>query len=80
MVKAVMAGANVVMVASEFVANGVGRAQEMLAEMEKWMAVYEYVSVSQMLGTMSQQMVGNPAAYERANYMKALLTYDNKLP
>jgi dihydroorotate dehydrogenase (fumarate) len=80
LVKAVMAGANVGMVASEFVANGVGRAAEMLAEMENWMTAYDHVSVEKMRGSMSQQHVKNPAAFERANYMKALQSYDNKLP
>ncbi|MFN2152415.1 MAG: dihydroorotate dehydrogenase-like protein [Anaerolineales bacterium] len=80
MVKAVMAGADVTMVASEFVANGVGRAKEMLAEMENWMAAYDYASVEKMRGVLSQKNVENPAAFERANYMKALQSYDNKLP
>lgn len=80
LVKAVMAGANVAMVASEFVANGVGRATEMLAEMENWMTAYDHASVEKMRGSMSQQHVENPAAFERANYMKALQSYDNKLP
>ncbi len=80
LVKAVMAGANVAMVASEFVANGVKRATEMLAEMENWMTAYDHVSVEKMRGSMSQQNVENPAAFERANYMKALQSYDNKLP
>jgi dihydroorotate dehydrogenase (fumarate) len=80
LVKSVMAGANVAMVASEFVANGVDRAEEMLAEMENWMTAYEYDSVAKMRGSMSQKNVENPAAFERANYMKALQSYDNKLP
>jgi dihydroorotate dehydrogenase (fumarate) len=80
LVKSVMAGANVAMVASEFVANGVARATEMLAEMENWMTAYEYDSVDKMRGSMSQKNVANPAAFERANYMKALQSYDNKLP
>jgi dihydroorotate dehydrogenase (fumarate) len=80
LVKAVMAGANVAMVASEFVAKGVGRAAEMLAEMENWMTAYDHVSVEKMRGSVSQQHVENPAAFERANYMKALQSYDNKLP
>lgn len=80
LVKAVMAGANVGMVASEFVAHGVGRAAEMLAEMENWMTAYDHVSVEKMRGSMSQQHVENPAAFERANYMKALQSYDNQLP
>jgi dihydroorotate dehydrogenase (fumarate) len=33
-----------------------------------------------MRGSMSQKNVSNPAAFERANYMKALQSYDNKLP
>jgi dihydroorotate dehydrogenase (fumarate) len=80
MAKAILAGANVAMVASEFVANGIPRAGEMLAELETWMSIYDYESVEMMHGTMSQRNIGNPAAFERANYMKALQTYDNKLP
>ena len=80
LVKAILAGANVAMVASEFVANGIERASDLLAEMETWMSVYEYQSVDKMRGTLSQKHVGNPAAFERANYMKALQSYDNKLP
>ena len=80
LVKAVMAGANVAMVASEFVTNGVGRATEMLAEMENWMSAYDHTAVERMRGSMSQQHVENPSAFERANYMKALQSYDNKLP
>ena len=80
LVKAVMAGANVAMVASEFIANGVERATEILAEMENWMAAYDHSAVAKMRGSMSQQHVENPAAFERAIYMKALQSYDNKLP
>ena len=80
LVKAILAGANVAMVASEFVAKGIGQAGLILAEMESWMAVYDYQSVVKMCGTMSQKMVENPAAFERANYMKALLSYDNRMP
>ena len=80
LVKAILAGADVAMVASEFIANGIERAGELLAEMETWMSAYEYSSVEKMRGTLSQKHVGNPAAFERANYMKALQSYDNKLP
>ena len=80
LIKAVMAGANVAMVASEFVANGVGRATEMLAEMTTWMSAYDHPSVERMRGSMSQKHVKNPAVFERANYMKALQSFDNKMP
>jgi dihydroorotate dehydrogenase (fumarate) len=79
LVKSIMAGANVAMVASEFVANGVGRAETMLSELTEWMTAYDYDSVEKMRGIMSQKHVENPAAYERANYMKALQSYDNRL-
>jgi dihydroorotate dehydrogenase (fumarate) len=36
------------------------------------MEEYEYESVTQMQGSMSQQNVAEEAAFERANYMKVL--------
>ena len=78
-VKAVMAGASVTMLASELIAHGAGRVTEILAEMNAWMQEFEYVSVTQMRGSMSQQSVADPAAFERANYMKALTSFDNRL-
>ena len=80
MVKAIMAGATVVMVASEFVAQGVGRAADMLAEMENWMTAYEYDSTEKLRGVLNAKNLKNPGAFERANYMKALQSFDNKLP
>jgi dihydroorotate dehydrogenase (fumarate) len=80
LVKAIMAGATVAEVASEFVAHGVGQAKDMLTEMANWMTAYEYGSVEKLRGVLSAEHVDNPAAFERANYMKALQTYDNKLP
>jgi dihydroorotate dehydrogenase (fumarate) len=80
MIKAMMAGASVTMVASELLAHGFKRIPEMLNDMRSWMESYEYTSVKQMKGSMSQQAVAEPAAYERANYMKALNSFDNRMP
>jgi dihydroorotate dehydrogenase (fumarate) len=80
MVKAIIAGATVVEVASEFVANGVGRAAEMLAECQNWMTAYQYESTEKLRGVLSAKKLKNPGAFERANYMKALQSFDNKLP
>lgn len=79
MIKSVMAGASVTMVASEFLANGIHRATEMVSELEQWLEQYEYTSVRQMRGSMSQKNVREPNAFERANYMKALTSYDNRI-
>lgn len=80
MVKAVMAGARAVMVASELVEKGIPRAKKLLEDFSYWMDEHEYPSVHQMLGAMSQQKVQEPAAFERANYMKALTKFDHHLP
>jgi dihydroorotate dehydrogenase (fumarate) len=76
--KAMMAGANVAMIASELLHNGIGRITEILSDVTSWMENYEYTSIQQMQGSMSQQAVAEPAAFERANYMKALQSFDNK--
>ncbi len=75
-VKAVMAGASVAMMASELLANGISRLTEILADLDHWLEDHEYESVSQMKGSMSQFGVAEPAAFERANYMKALNLLD----
>lgn len=80
MVKAVMAGANVVMVASEFLANGSDRAKVMLDELNQWMETFEYENIKQMLGCLSQEKIAIPDVYERAQYMKALQAFDHHLP
>lgn len=78
-VKATMAGARVSMMASELLSRGIGRVSEILADLEKWLETYECHSIQQMLGSMSQQAVADPAAFERANYMKVLQSFDRRL-
>ena len=68
-----------VQIASELIANGINRVGELLTGIVQWMETFEYESVTQMLGSMSQQAVAEPAAFERANYMKALTSYDHRL-
>jgi dihydroorotate dehydrogenase (fumarate) len=77
--KAMMAGANVTMLASELIDKGPERIKVLLDEMQAWMEAFEYESVKQMRGSMSQQAVAEPAAFERGNYMKALTTFDNRI-
>jgi dihydroorotate dehydrogenase (fumarate) len=75
-IKAVMAGANVAMTTSALLKRGVPAIQQILSGMEAWMAEHEYVSVQQMRGSMSQGAVAEPAAFERANYMKVLNSFN----
>jgi dihydroorotate dehydrogenase (fumarate) len=73
--KSIMAGARVAMMTSALLLNGVEHLDQMLAELEHWMDEHEYQSISQMCGSMSQRNVPDPAAYERANYMRVLSSY-----
>lgn len=73
--KGMMAGAKVTMMASELLRNGVQRIGEIVEAMKPWMEAHEYESVAQMQGSMSQQKIAEPAAFERANYMKVLQSW-----
>jgi dihydroorotate dehydrogenase (fumarate) len=74
-IKAMMVGANVAQMAAELLQNGPKRIGEILKSVQEWMEQNEYDSVSQMRGSMSQQNVAEPAAFERANYMKVLQSF-----
>ncbi len=73
--KMLMAGANVTMLCSALLRNGIGHIKFIEQEMKEWMEVHEYESVQQMRGSMSQRNVADPSAFERAQYMKALRSY-----
>lgn len=75
LLKALMAGAKVGMVTSAFLLHGAERATKILNDLEQWLLEKEYTSVTQMIGSMSQQAVADPSAFERANYMKVLSSY-----
>lgn len=71
-VKAMMSGAKVAMMASSLLHHGEQSVGPLLTALETWMKDHEYESIQQMQGSMSQQSVKEPAAFERANYMKVL--------
>lgn len=74
-VKYVMAGADAVMTTSALLRNGTGHLTTLLKGLTDWMEKREYQSIAQMKGSMSQQKVSDPAAFERANYIKVLQSY-----
>ena len=74
--KSMMVGAKVAMMTSTLLAHGTGRLTEILKDLEAWMEEFEYESIEQMQGSMSQKAVAEPAAFERANYLRALNSYD----
>lgn len=74
-IKLVMAGADATMVCSALYQNGLGHVAKMRKDVEAWMEKHDYVSLSEMKGSMSQKSVAEPAAYERANYMKTIQSF-----
>jgi dihydroorotate dehydrogenase (fumarate) len=74
-IKAVMVGADVANVCSVLLKLGIGKIGELLEGMAAWMEEHDYESVEQMKGSLSHKSVPEPAAFERANYMKVLNSY-----
>jgi dihydroorotate dehydrogenase (fumarate) len=75
--KAMMAGAKVAMMASSLLHSGEQSIGPILSDLEEWLKEREYKSIQQMQGSMSQKSVKEPAAFERANYMKVLNSFRN---
>ncbi len=73
--KAMMSGADAVAMVGAVMENGPKHIKKSLKKLEKWMQEKEYVSIEQMKGSISLTHTSNPAAYERANYMRVLTDY-----
>jgi dihydroorotate dehydrogenase (fumarate) len=76
--KAMMAGANVAMMASALLKHGIEHLVTVRRDLGLWMEKYEYDSIRQMRGSLSQRSAANPEAFERANYVKVLSSYAMK--
>lgn len=74
-VKALLGGADVVMVASALLRHGPDHARALLAGIASWMDERGYVSVDELRGSMSMTKVPNPVAYARANYAKLVTSF-----
>lgn len=74
-IKALMVGADVVMMTSALLRHGPEHVATVEAELRAWMADHEYESVSQLRGSASHATAENPSAFERANYMKTLRSW-----
>ena len=73
-IKAIMAGADVANVCSVLLKEGIGKVSDLLNGVTLWMEEHEYESLEEMKGSLSQKAIAEPTAFERANYMKALLS------
>ena len=73
--KMLMAGADVTMLCSTLLRHGIPQIAAIERDMIDWMDEREYESVEQLKGSLSQKNCAEPAAFERAQYMKALTGY-----
>ncbi len=71
-VKLLMVGANVTMLCSTLLRNGINHLRYVEQGLRDWMGAHEYESVKQMQGSMSQLRCPDPGAFERAQYMKGV--------
>lgn len=74
-VKLLLAGADVVTMASALIEHGPEHVGEVLAELGTWMREHEYDDVTDLRGALSQRAAPDPGAFERANYLRALTGY-----
>ena len=70
--KMLLAGADVVHLASALLRGGPGVLREILAGIDSWLETHEYESVSQLKGSMSQKNSRDPSAFARAAYLNAI--------
>ncbi|HUB01095.1 MAG TPA: dihydroorotate dehydrogenase-like protein [Terriglobales bacterium] len=71
-IKLLMVGADVTMLCSTLLRNGINHLRSIEQGVRQWMEAREYVSVTEMRGSMSQARCPDPSAFERAQYMKAV--------
>jgi len=79
-VKALMAGASAVQIVSALLHYGPEYLADIQNDLERWMEVNEYSSLRQLRGSMNHKRSPDPAAFERANYMRILQSWRNDPP
>ncbi len=79
-IKYLLVGADVVMTTSSLLRHGIGHLRELLTGLENWLAARKLDSLAGIRGRMSHRIVADPAAFERANYIKTLRSYQESSP
>jgi dihydroorotate dehydrogenase (fumarate) len=73
-IKMVMVGADVTMLCSVLLRRGIGHLRVIEREIEEWLRAHEYDSLDQLRGSMCQRSCPDPAAFERAQYLRGIST------
>ena len=72
LLKSVMAGAKIAMIASVLFTKSIDVISEILSDANKWLDDHNHDTIAELLGVMSQSALADSAALERANYMNVL--------
>ena len=78
-IKLLMVGADVTMLCSSLLRNGIDHLRQIENGILEWMEQHEYESVDQMQGSMSQLRCPDPGAFERAQCMRAVKSLQHVL-
>jgi len=78
-IKMLMAGADVTMLCSTLLRHGIPKITSIERDLIIWMKEHDYKSVRQLKGSISQENCAEPAAFERAQYMKAICSQMNAI-
>nr|WP_246564386.1 hypothetical protein [Leptothoe spongobia] len=68
------------MMVSALLRHGIDHLRTVEQDLHRWLQDHEYVSLSQLKGSMSQINCPDPSAFERAQYIKSLQTYRPQSP
>lgn len=74
-IKALLAGADVVQLVSAILMHGPAYISVMREGLERWMEWHKLPSLAEVRGRVSLAQVAKPAAFERANYLRALQSW-----
>ncbi|TVR70545.1 MAG: dihydroorotate dehydrogenase-like protein [Spirochaetaceae bacterium] len=69
-IKQILAGAQVVQVASVLYQRGIETVTAMNHRLAQWMSEHGYATLEEFRGTLSRDNLGNPAAYDRVQFVK----------
>jgi len=70
LIKLLLAGAHVCEIVSTLYINDLAQIRKMTDELSKWMETHEFNTIDEFRGRLSQANSGNPAAWERVQFMK----------
>jgi dihydroorotate dehydrogenase (fumarate) len=71
-VKYLLVGAEVVMTTSALLRRGIGHMRTLLSDLTEWLDARGVTAIGDIRGKMSRQRLGDPPAFERANYISIL--------